>query len=92
MQITNTGDFARTWGKMKSNRSEEMNYEKMSRAMRQVLRGCILMQDFTLTIRMKIIIVGITMAVKGKEEKGILLWLKRDVFTTSNEQNKMLDI
>ena len=37
LQITNTGDFARTWGKMKSNRSEEMNYEKMSRAMRQVL-------------------------------------------------------
>jgi len=23
-----------TWGRMKSNRSEEMNYEKMSRAMR----------------------------------------------------------
>ena len=27
-------EFARTWGQMKSNRSEEMNYEKMSRAMR----------------------------------------------------------
>ena len=46
----------------------------------------------TIRIRMKIIIVGITMAVKGKEEKGILLWLKRDVFTTSNEQTKMLEI
>jgi len=33
-KVTNTVEFARTWGKMKSNRSEEMNYEKMSRAMR----------------------------------------------------------
>ena len=33
-QVTNTMEFARTWGQMKSNRSEEMNYEKMSRAMR----------------------------------------------------------
>ena len=29
-----TVEFAKTWGRMKSNRSEEMNYEKMSRAMR----------------------------------------------------------
>ena len=36
---------------------------------------------------MKIKILGITMAVKGKEEKGILLWLKRDVFTTSKKQH-----
>ena len=33
-KVTNTLEFARTWGLMKSNRSEEMNYEKMSRAMR----------------------------------------------------------
>ena len=33
-KVNNTGDFARTWGQMKSNRSETMNYEKMSRAMR----------------------------------------------------------
>ena len=33
-KVNNTVDFARTWGLMKSNRSEEMNYEKMSRAMR----------------------------------------------------------
>lgn len=33
-KVTSTTEFARTWGKMKSNRSEEMNYEKMSRAMR----------------------------------------------------------
>ena len=33
-KVNNTGEFARTWGLMKSNRSEEMNYEKMSRAMR----------------------------------------------------------
>ena len=29
-----TLEFAKTWGSMKSNRSEEMNYEKISRAMR----------------------------------------------------------
>ena len=34
MQVTSTTEFAKTWGRMKSNRSEEMNYEKMSRAMR----------------------------------------------------------
>ena len=34
LQVTNTLEFAKTWGRMKSNRSEEMNYEKMSRAMR----------------------------------------------------------
>ena len=33
-KVANTAEFARTWGLMKSNRSEEMNYEKMSRAMR----------------------------------------------------------
>lgn len=33
-KVNNTAEFARTWGRMKSNRSEEMNYEKMSRAMR----------------------------------------------------------
>ena len=33
-KVTNTLEFAKTWGRMKSNRSEEMNYEKMSRAMR----------------------------------------------------------
>lgn len=33
-KINNTSEFARTWGLMKSNRSEEMNYEKLSRAMR----------------------------------------------------------
>ena len=33
-KVSNTAEFARTWGRMKSNRSEEMNYEKMSRAMR----------------------------------------------------------
>jgi len=33
-KVTNTLEFAKTWGQMKSNRSEEMNYEKMSRAMR----------------------------------------------------------
>ena len=33
-KVTNTSEFAKTWGRMKSNRSEEMNYEKMSRAMR----------------------------------------------------------
>ena len=32
--MTSTTEFAKTWGRMKSNRSEEMNYEKMSRAMR----------------------------------------------------------
>jgi hypothetical protein len=31
LQVSNTLEFARTWGRMKSNRSEEMNYEKMSR-------------------------------------------------------------
>ena len=30
-KVTNTVDFAQTWGRMKSNRSEEMNYEKVSR-------------------------------------------------------------
>ena len=34
LQVTSTTEFAKTWGRMKSNRSEEMNYEKMSRAMR----------------------------------------------------------
>ena len=33
-KVNNTTEFASTWGRMKSNRSEEMNYEKMSRAMR----------------------------------------------------------
>lgn len=33
-KVTNTSEFAKTWGRMKLNRSEEMNYEKMSRAMR----------------------------------------------------------
>ncbi len=33
-KVSDTSEFARTWGMMKSNRSEEMNYEKMSRAMR----------------------------------------------------------
>ena len=33
---------------------------------------------------MKIKILGITMVVKGKEERGTLQWLKRDVFSTSN--------
>merc|ERR1719346_292279 len=33
-KVNNTAEFARTWGLMKSNRSEDMNYEKMSRAMR----------------------------------------------------------
>jgi len=33
-KVTSTTEFAKTWGRMKSNRSEEMNYEKMSRAMR----------------------------------------------------------
>ncbi len=33
-KVTNTSEFARTWGLMKRNRSEEMTYEKMSRAMR----------------------------------------------------------
>ena len=33
-KVNNTAEFARTWGRMKSNRSEQMNYEKMSRAMR----------------------------------------------------------
>ncbi len=33
-KVTDTQEFARTWGLMKANRSEEMNYEKMSRAMR----------------------------------------------------------
>lgn len=33
-KVSNTLEFARTWGRMKANRSEEMNYEKMSRAMR----------------------------------------------------------
>ena len=33
-KVTSTSEFARTWGRMKVNRSEEMNYEKMSRAMR----------------------------------------------------------
>ena len=32
--FASTVEFAKTWGRMKSNRSEEMNYEKMSRAMR----------------------------------------------------------
>ena len=30
-KVTNTVDFAQTWGRMKSNRSEEMNYEKVGR-------------------------------------------------------------
>ena len=33
-KVNNTAEFAKTWGLMKSNRSEDMNYEKMSRAMR----------------------------------------------------------
>ena len=33
-KISNTMEFARTWGEMKVNRNAEMNYEKMSRAMR----------------------------------------------------------
>ena len=33
-KVNSTSDFARTWGLMKSNRNEEMTYEKMSRAMR----------------------------------------------------------
>ena len=33
-KISNTMEFARTWGRMKVNRNAEMNYEKMSRAMR----------------------------------------------------------
>ena len=33
-KVTNTLELAKTWGDMKMNRSEEMNYEKMSRAMR----------------------------------------------------------
>ena len=33
-KVTSTTEFAKTWGRMKSKRSEEMNYEKMSRAMR----------------------------------------------------------
>ncbi len=33
-KVNNTSDFAKTWGLMKSNRNEEMTYEKMSRAMR----------------------------------------------------------
>merc|ERR550517_2225240 len=33
-KVSSTVEFARTWGRMKANRSEEMNYEKMSRAMR----------------------------------------------------------
>lgn len=33
-KVNNTADFAKTWGLMKSNRNEEMTYEKMSRAMR----------------------------------------------------------
>jgi len=33
-KVTSTTEFAKIWGRMKSNRSEEMNYEKMSRAMR----------------------------------------------------------
>ena len=37
-KVSDTAEFARTWGRMKSNRSEEMNYEKMSRAMRFVRR------------------------------------------------------
>ena len=32
--FVSTAAFARTWGAMKSNRTEEMNYEKISRAMR----------------------------------------------------------
>ena len=32
--FVSTSAFARTWGAMKSNRTEEMNYEKISRAMR----------------------------------------------------------
>ena len=34
INFASTVEFAKTWGRMKSNRSEEMNYEKMSRAMR----------------------------------------------------------
>ena len=30
-KVANTVDFAQTWGRMKSNRSEEMNYEKVGR-------------------------------------------------------------
>ncbi|XP_040580915.1 uncharacterized protein [Lepeophtheirus salmonis] len=33
-KVNQTAEYAQTWGKMKRNRSEEMNYEKMSRAMR----------------------------------------------------------
>jgi hypothetical protein len=33
-KISNTNEFAKTWGRMKLNRNAEMNYEKMSRAMR----------------------------------------------------------
>ena len=29
-KVSSTVEFARTWGRMKANRSEEMNYEKVS--------------------------------------------------------------
>ena len=35
-KVTNTVDFAQTWGRMKSNRSEEMNYEKVSSCVRSI--------------------------------------------------------
>ena len=33
-KVTSNAEFSKTWGLMKANRFEEMNYEKMSRAMR----------------------------------------------------------
>ena len=30
-KVASTVEFARTWGRMKANRSEEMNYEKVTR-------------------------------------------------------------
>ena len=29
LKVSSTLEFARTWGRMKANRSEEMNYEKV---------------------------------------------------------------
>ena len=45
LYIFSTGDFAKTWGSMKTNRSEEMNYEKISRAMRSVTSDILMNGD-----------------------------------------------
>ena len=36
--MASTVEFARTWGRMKANRSEEMNYEKVSLRKEKIMK------------------------------------------------------